>query len=232
MGKTMSFTRHFARDHDGSVLVETTILIPILFIFLLGAVDFSLAFYQWSAATKALQVGARIAAVSDPVADGLLDLSTTLVTGTVKAGDPMPPFEVTCNDAAVSLGTCFCSKGSCTGMGTFSWDAMNKIICGRDTPTSGTECNYSTQCGATSYYFRGMCDLFPRITAARVKIRYTQTHLGFAGRIGGPVPTIEVSLQNLPFQFFFLNGLLGFQPINISPATTTVTGEVLSSAPQ
>ena len=71
MGKSMSFTRHFSRDQDGGVLVETTVLIPILLVFLLGAVDFLFAFYQWSAAIKAVEVGARIAAVSDPVAEGL-----------------------------------------------------------------------------------------------------------------------------------------------------------------
>jgi Flp pilus assembly protein TadG len=228
MGKTMFFTRCFTRDQDGAVLVETTVLIPILLIFLLGAVDFSLGFFQWNLASKALQIGARIAVVSDPVADGLNNLSTTLITGTVAAGDPMPSFQVTCDGAAAS---CTCTQGTCTGMGTFSWAAMNKIICGRDN-TSSTQCNYSTQCNATTYYFRGMCDINPSITAANVRVRYTQTGLGFAGRSGGPVPTVEVLLQNLPFQFFFLNGLLGFQPINISPATTTVTGEVLSSAAQ
>ena len=67
----MSFRRYFARDQAGSVLVETTVLIPIVFVFLLGAVDFLMAFYQWNLATKAVQVGARIAVVSDPVADGL-----------------------------------------------------------------------------------------------------------------------------------------------------------------
>jgi hypothetical protein len=108
---------------------------------------------------------------------------------------------------------------------------MNKIVCGRDN-TSGAECVYSTQCQATSAYFRGMCDIFPSITAANVRIRYTQTGLGFAGRAGGPVPTITVSLQNLPFQFFFLNGFMGLQPRSILPASTTATGEVLSSAAQ
>ena len=228
MDKSMFFTRHLAHNQDGSVLVETTVLIPILLVFLLGAVDFSLAFYQWSVATKALQIGARIAAVSDPVASGLNSLSSTLITGTISPGDPMPSFQVTCDGAIAS---CTCTVGTCTGMGTFSWAAMNNIVCGRDN-TSSTECNYSTQCAPTSNYFRGMCDIFSRITAANVKVVYTQTGLGFAGRIGGPVPTITVSLQNLPFQFFFLNGLLGFQPINMSPAVTTTTGEVLSSAAQ
>jgi hypothetical protein len=116
-------------------------------------------------------------------------------------------------------------------MGSFSWAAMNKIVCGRDN-TSTAECNYSSECRATSNYFRGMCDIFRGITAANVIIRYTQTGLGFAGRGGGPVPTVTVSLQNLPFQFFFLNGFMGFQPKNILPASTTATGEVLSSAAQ
>jgi Flp pilus assembly protein TadG len=233
MGNTMSFTRSFARNQAGAVLVETTVLIPILLVFLFGAVDFSLAFYEWSLATKAVQVGARIAAVSDPVASGLNSISTGVLSGTVVAGDPMPSFQVTCEGATPS---CTCTIGTCPGMGTFSWAAMNKIVCGRDN-TSSTECTYNLvepkQCrNATSLYFSGMCDIFPRITAANVRVVYTQTGLGFAGRFGGPVPTITVSLQNLPFQFFFLNGLLGFQPINISQATTTTTGEILSSAAQ
>jgi Flp pilus assembly protein TadG len=222
----MSFSRRLARDRAGSVLVETTVLIPIVFVFLLGAVDFLMAFYQWNLATKAVQVGARIAVVSDPVADSLSAISTDALA-TVAAGDPMPSFNVTCNGATAA---CTCT-GACTGMGSFSWAAMNKIVCGRDN-TSTTECSYSTQCRATSNYFRGMCDIFPGITAANVIISYTQTGLGFAGRGGGPVPTVTVSLQNLPFQFFFLNGFMGFQPKNILPASTTATGEVLSSAAQ
>jgi Flp pilus assembly protein TadG len=222
----MSFRRYFPRDQAGSVLVETTVLIPIVFVFLLGAVDFLMAFYQWNLATKAVQVGARIAVVSDPVADSLSAISTDALA-TVAAGDPMPSFNVTCNGATAA---CTCT-GACTGMGSFSWAAMNKIVCGRDN-TSTTECSYSTQCRATSNYFRGMCDIFPGITAANVIISYTQTGLGFAGRGGGPVPTVTVSLQNLPFQFFFLNGFMGFQPKNILPASTTATGEVLSSAAQ
>ncbi len=231
----MSFIRRLVRNQVGSVLVETTVLLPILLVLLLGAVDFLFAFYLWSAASKAVAVGARIAAVSDPVADGLNSISARVINSTsVKAGDPMPSFQVTCNDAA-SLGTCTCTIGTCLGMGNFSWAAMNKIICGRDS-TSSTECDYSSKCGdATLSYFAGMCDIFPRLpplTAANVKIVYTQTGLGYAGRTGGPVPTITVSLQNLPFQYFFLNGLLGFQPMNISAATTTISGEVLSSAAQ
>ena len=68
-------------------------------------------------------------------------------------------------------------------------------------------------------------------------ITYEHTGLGYAGRPGarptagepgGPVPTITVALQNLPFQFFFLGGLMGFGNITI-PVMTTTTGEDLTS---
>jgi len=222
--------RRFGHDQNGSVLVEASIVIPMILLLTLGAVDFLFIFYQWNAATKAVEIGARIAAVSDPVAPGLRNISISIVDGvTVKFGDPIPDFQVTC-DGSTQL--CSCTRGSCPGMGNFSWAAMNKIICGRDS-TSTAECDYSTKCNdTTGYYFSGMCGIFRRITAANVKIVYTQTGLGYSGRDGGPVPTIIVSVQNLPFQFFFLNGLLGFQPINIPALTTTTTGEVLSSAAQ
>ena len=53
----------FIRDNNGGVLVEATLMITFMFVFVLGAIDFLFAFYQWNAATKAVQVGARIAAV-------------------------------------------------------------------------------------------------------------------------------------------------------------------------
>ena len=49
--------RRLWRDEAGGALVEATVLIPILFVFLLGSVDFLYAFYQWTAATKAIRSG-------------------------------------------------------------------------------------------------------------------------------------------------------------------------------
>jgi hypothetical protein len=92
----------------------------------------------------------------------------------------------------------------------------------------------SRACGdATSSYSAGMCDIFDRITLANVRIVYTQpaspAGLGYAGRPAGPVPTIKVSLQNMPFRFFFLGGLLAFHDIQIPEVPTTITGEDLYS---
>jgi hypothetical protein len=212
--------QNLARDESGAVLVETTIMMSIMFVFLLGLIDLLYAFYQWNAATKAVQVGARIAAVSDPVATGLGDLTTAVLSASLRPGSSMPAFTVTCDGARR---TCGC-EGACVGVGGYNAEAMNTIVFGRG----------STRCGdATSFYTAGMCDIFDRITPANIRIIYTQpvapAGLGYAGRPGGPVPTITISLQNLPFRFFFLGGLLGFHDAHIPGLATTITGEDLYS---
>jgi len=96
---------------------------------------------------------------------------------------------------------------------------MNTIVFGRG----------SSSCAdATSFYRAGMCDVFSRVKPANVVVVYTQSGLGYAGRPGGPVPTITVSLENLPFQFFFLSGIMRLGGIEI-PATTSITAEDLAS---
>jgi hypothetical protein len=210
----------FARDTNGGVLVEATIMITIMFVFVLGSIDFLFALYQWNAATKAAQVGVRIAAVSDPVVKGLNGLSANVVSASLRPASAMPSFTVTCDGGTA---TCTC-RGACKGVGGYNATAMQTIVFGRG----------SVACGdATSSYTAGMCDIFDRITPANVRIVYTQpaapAGLGYAGRPGGPVPTITISLQNMPFRFFFLGDLLGFRDIRIPAATTTMTGEDLYS---
>ncbi|TIV03001.1 MAG: pilus assembly protein, partial [Mesorhizobium sp.] len=56
--------RRFAETEEGAAMVEMTIVATLLFALTLGFVDFGYAFYQWNAATKAVQVGARLASIS------------------------------------------------------------------------------------------------------------------------------------------------------------------------
>jgi Flp pilus assembly protein TadG len=157
----------FTRDNNGGVLVEATIMITIMFVFVLGSIDFLFAFYQWNAATKAVQMGVRIAAVSDPVARGLNGLSAGVVSASLRPGSAMPSFTVTCDGGTA---TCTC-QGACKGVGGYNDAAMRTIVFGRG----------STACGdATSSYTAGMCDIFSKITPANVRIAYTQP-----GRTGG-----------------------------------------------
>jgi hypothetical protein len=205
-------------DESGAVLVEVTVAMTIMLVFLLGSIEFLFVFYQWNAAAKAVQVGARIAAVSDPVAGGLNGLSFAVVGAAVPPGASMPNFVITCDG---STSRCVCSsEGTCPGEVVYSSAAMDTIVFGR----GSSSCN-----DATSSYNAGMCDIFGRIRPANVVIVYTQTGLGFAGRPGGPAPTITISLKDLPLQFFFLSGLMGFGNLRVPPLTTSMTAEDLSS---
>jgi Flp pilus assembly protein TadG len=203
-------------DETGAVFVEFAIMIPVVVMIVCGSIDFLYAFYQLNAAAKAVELGARIASVSDPVAAGLNNLpNAAVLNGAVPEG-PLPPFTVTCGDER-----CSCS-GTCTGMTDNPFDsaAMNRIVYGRNATSCG---NFAAD------HTIGMCNLLPSITPADVVIVYTQTALGYAGRPGGPVPTITVSLQNMRFQFFFLTPLLGVH-IAMPPVTASVTAQDLCSA--
>ena len=69
-----------------------------------------------------------------------------------------------------------------------------------------------------------------RLRRQDVQISYVATGLGYQTRPGGAVPTIVVEIRTgLPFQFFFMNGLLGFANLNIPPMRSTVTGEDLAN---
>ena len=50
----------FCCDETGAVFAEFAILLPIIVTIVCGSVDFLYAFYQWNAAAKAVEVGARM----------------------------------------------------------------------------------------------------------------------------------------------------------------------------
>jgi Flp pilus assembly pilin Flp len=216
-----SFIAQLARDENGGPLVEVAIILPILILFLFGGVDFMNALYQWNAAAKAVQIGARIAAVSDPVASGLSSISDDALSSSLVSGSPMPDFTVECDGGEAA---CACVSGACDGMGSYSAEAMGLIVYGR----AGKD----TCAPPASQYFAGMCNVYAAIAPQYVTVVYKQTGLGYAGRSFGPVPTITVSLNaassktRLPFKFFFLP----FAAVDIPQVTTTVTGEALSAS--
>ena len=212
------FVKALLHDERGAVMVEVAILSTIMFIVVLGGIDLLFSFYQWNAAAKAVQVGARLAAVSDPVATGLNQLSNQAVGASVPPGAPMPNFVVTCDGRTA---TCSCNNDSvCRATTKYNRAAMNTIVFGR---------GRSSCSDAKSGDKLGMCDIFSRITPANVKVVYAQTGLGYAGRPGGPMPTITVSLQNVPLNFFFLGGLMGFRDRQIPASPVSLTAGDLSS---
>ena len=110
--------------------------------------------------------------------------------------------------------------------GIFTAADFNRIFCGDATANADGTC-----AARTGTQRPGMYHFFPRLRPANVVIRYTATGLGYQTRPGGAVPTVAVSLQTLPFQFFFLGGLLGFTNISMPSMISTVTGEDMRNGP-
>jgi Flp pilus assembly protein TadG len=192
------------RDPSGAVAVEFGLVGGIFIVLLMGMMEFGTAFWQWNQATKALQLGVRLAAVSDPISSDLATM--TGVSATVEEGDPMPHFQRVCDG----------SLQTCTD-GTYDPAAMQTIVYGRG----------NTACPATRQPYPAMCQIFPRITPQNVVVEYTQTGLGFAGRPGGPLPSITVRLTGLNFDFAVLNNMLGLPRVPMSGLAASATAEDL-----
>jgi hypothetical protein len=202
--------KRLADDREGAAFLEFTVFAGVFFSLLFGIIEFTLAFYQWNAATKAVQHGARLAAVSDPMSS-TLDVDMWELDD-YEPGDIVPiakGFTITCTGAG---------GGSCSE-GTYNADVMDTLLYGRG--NTGPDCF-----GQPPNI--GMCNLFERIEPENVVVTYTYTGLGYAGRPGGPVPTIRVDLVNIPFHFFFISALLGFGEINIPRVASTMSGEDMS----
>ena len=65
------------RDIRGSVLIETTIVMPMFLLLVLGTIDATYMFYDWGLANKAAYVGARTAVTSSPVDPAVTSLTYT-----------------------------------------------------------------------------------------------------------------------------------------------------------
>lgn len=198
-------------DTEGAAFLEFTVFAMFFFTFLFGIVEFTLAYYQWNAGTKAVQLGARLAAVSNPISNELAvpswDLAGYAPSEIVAIEDG---FNIVCTGAA---------GGSCSS-GAYNASAMNTLVFGRG----------NNSCAEATGPNFGMCHLFSRVTPENVVVTYTYTGLGYAGRPGGPVPTIRVELVNIPMQFIFFDALFGLNDYDIPGLASTVTGEDLSIA--
>lgn len=201
----------FHKDESGAVMVEVSISIVLLLVLTLGFVDFGHAFYQWNAASKAVQMGARLASISDPIATALPTAGPVNTPGAPMQAGAFGPFE--------------CTVSGCTNGGGFSANAFSRIFRG-DTAVTNDDACPPRNVGQRP----GMCHFFPTLRRTELVVTYSASGLGYQTRQGGPVPTISVRLDDVPFRFFFLSGLLGFDDITMPSMISTITGEDLSSS--
>lgn len=194
--------RKFKREEDGVTLVEGLIVFPLVLLTITTFVEFGFAIFQWNQTVKALQLGARLAAVSDPLA---VDMGPLTADYPSDQGGPTP-------STSVSI--------SCGGGGVAcDAAAMNRLIMGSD-----GVCDPNIGSGVS-----GMCDFNPRIGTDNVRVTYHRSGLGYVGRPDGPVVTVTLEASNVTFNLPFLGALLGINTITIPAHPVTVTGEDLSS---
>ncbi|TPN48430.1 pilus assembly protein [Mesorhizobium sp. B1-1-9] len=200
----------FWRDQSGASMVEAAIAMPMLLTLLLGFVDFGYAFYQWNAGNKAVQAGARLAQISTPVAIGLPS-ETITQSDVTKVGTAVPAgtYDYVCTASAAGVACCSVGGGLCK-------------------PQNASQASFDAIYDGTPNR-AGMHTFLPMLVKSEVQIEYAASGLGYWTRPGGPVPTITVSIQKHPFQFFFLAGFLGLGTITMPSMLSTVTGEDMKS---
>ncbi len=188
-------------------MIEGLIVFPLVLLTLAAFVEFGYAVFQWNQTVKALQAGARHAAVSDPL---IGDMS--VFNGAGVAGDPVPATVVS---ASCGAGTTACGA-----------DEMNRLIFGAN-PTGVTD----DTCGNPSANsIPGMCDFNSRIGADNVLVTYYRAGLGYEGRPDGPVLTIRLEVKDITFDLPIIGALLRLNQLTIPAHPVTITSEDLCSA--
>lgn len=194
------------RCDQAATAAEFTLVAPALLWMLFGVIDVGRFMWEVNQAEKATQVGARFAVVTTPVSSGLVEAD--FADGDTAAGELIPADalgELTCTSAS-----CTCSKDPCNGAaGAIDATAFTALV-GR------------------------MQDIYPKLTAANVRVIYRGSGFGFAGNAvgGGGADTMEIS----PLITVSLSGVqvrpasLFFAGINLPAASTTLPAEDASGA--
>ncbi|MEE9346739.1 MAG: TadE family protein [Robiginitomaculum sp.] len=175
----MSRLEKFIRNEDGVASVEFALLSVALISVTIGALELGLGFFQYNTAQQAARIGARLAAVSDPVARDMTYM--TGLSNNVKSGDSMPDYLRTCSGVTQSC-----------NIGAYNSAQMNALLYGPD--NDGV-------CATTEKLRRGICDVFPKVSRENITISYQGSGLGIAGNPAVLSPLITVRLSGLEFDF-------------------------------
>ncbi|MCL7464642.1 TadE family protein [Phaeovulum sp. NW3] len=85
--------RRFRRDERGLSLTEALLTLPIMLLMIAAFVEFGFVIFQWNQTAKAMQLGARFLAVSDPIHPDFADLN--VYPSGSEPGDPVPEGDFT-----------------------------------------------------------------------------------------------------------------------------------------
>ncbi|MGO4623098.1 TadE/TadG family type IV pilus assembly protein [Ensifer sp. 2YAB10] len=194
----------FWQDQRGVTLTEGLISLPLVLLAISALVEFGYAMSQWNQTVKALQAGARLAAVSDPLTNNFAAVFPTDANNPLYNGDATP------NDATISS-TCGPNLANCSA-------ALTRIVMGSD-----------GVCGVAGDPNPGICDINWRIQPANVVVTYQRSGLGYWGRPNGPVLTMRLEVRGVTFDLPLLGALLGLNRIEVPAHPVTLTTEDLKT---
>lgn len=197
------------QDRSGAVAVEFAMVFIFCLALTLGLLDGTFAYFQWIRTDKALQEGIRTAVVSDYI---LSDLGSFECFDGSGADWGLP-----CSGSTLKIPT-----AKCTSDGT-------AVTCTCSSNCGGSVNLANVNQTAFDAIVNRMQVYNPNLQAQNLVIAYTDVGLGFAGRPGGAVPAVTLSLQNMAYDFFVLNSLFNIPAINMPSMATTLTGEDQSS---
>ncbi|APG85559.1 hypothetical protein SAMCCGM7_Ch2822 [Sinorhizobium americanum CCGM7] len=198
------FFKPFRQDESGVALTEALITFPIVMLMFATFIEFGYAMSQWNQTVKALQYGARLAAVSDPLTSDFDEVFPT------EADDPLNNGDATPNDATISS-TCGPDLENCS-------DELSRIVLGSD-----------GACGTAGDPRPGICDINWRIRPENLVVTYQRSGLGYWARPEGPVVTMRLEVSDVTLELLFLGPLLGFDEIAVPAHPVTITTEDLCS---
>jgi Flp pilus assembly protein TadG len=181
---------NLSTDGSGAAFIEFAAVFPLLMLVVLGTVDLSLLMIDWSNFSSATYVGARFAAVSDPVATGINN--DTAAASSATAGQSC--IDVTSGAAS---GNCVTLGSTCATTG-----ASTTVACTNSTFTAS-----STALDAIVAAMNATL-VEKQIDRRQVIVAYTPTNLGYVMRPGGSPMNITLSLRCVRHDFYFITSLM------------------------
>ena len=188
--------RRLLHDMRGASAAEFALVLPLLMLLLFGMIDTGRYMWEHNQAEKATQMGARMAVVTDVVANDLAAVNYVGVGGLTQ-GDRIPASALgvlTCTSATA----CVCTTAPCPSL-TRNGPAFAAIVA-------------------------RMRLMKPDIVASNVSISYQGSGLGYAGDPNGMeiAPLVTVSLTGVQFQPL---SLLMLTHTTMPDFATTLTAE-------
>ncbi len=169
--------KRFRRDEEGATIVELAVVLPLFLLIFLGLIDFGRLGFHYVATEKAVQMGARIAAVRPAACSGI---PTTNSRGSYTDATG-PRYGTNC---AYASGVC---------------EELEVVICSGDAAVS-TEAQAVVDEIWSMLQFAVPNDPAADFDKSNLTFSYQfEPGMNF---LGGPfVPTVTVTIEELPFRF-------------------------------